>query len=81
MCHHPITHLCAEIGALHPSYNRERCHEILDAAGEAYAPKGFLVHGNLFLLNLMFSRQSRIIVDISQVVARKLSAGVQKIKI
>ena len=39
--------LCAKIGALDPSSNRNRFLEIFDAAGASsnYAPKGLFVHG------------------------------------
>ena len=65
----PITHLCAKIGALDPgplrlaSNNRNSCLEILDAESY-YDPKGPFIHRDYPFLNIIFSRLSRIIVDI-----------------
>ena len=70
-------------GALDPSNNRNRCLEIWGAAGASnnYALKGLLAHWNFSIFNLMLSRPSRIIVEItSGSVFRTLSSGEQKSK-
>ena len=64
--HHPITYICAKIGALDPAYKRNSCLEIFGAAGasSSYSQKILFVHENswFFFLNLVFSRLSRILV-------------------
>ena len=49
---HPISHLCAKLGAQDPSNNRNRCLENLDVAGASsnYAQKGLFIQKGLSCL-------------------------------
>ena len=64
----------SKIGALDPSNNRNKCLEILDAAGASshLAWQGLIIHVDFSCLNLMFSWLLRIIVDI---IVKSVSLG------